>query len=463
MLRRLRILFACGLLSPSLACSALRFANQPLERWDPGYGYRPSNVAAERDPGDAMLLLAFSGGGTRAAALAYGALQELRDTPLAGGRRMLDEVDVITSVSGGSFTAAYYGLYGDRIFEDFEARFLRKNVEAKLILGLLNPLNWLRMSRTLFDRSEVAIRWYDENIFDRKTFADLLAAKGPMLEINATDIGARYHFTFFQPQFDLLCSDLSSLQVARAVAASSAVPVLFSPIVIKNYAGQCGFERPPWLEEALKARATSPRRFRKANIIDEWLDESNHPYVHLLDGGIADNIGLRGPIENVLLVGGAAERLRIAHAAPPRRIVAIVINAEVSPPPEFTLAAAAPSLANILGTVSGMEINSINFDTLELMRETLKHWGEDLAPPGGEPIPTTMITVGFELIEDPEEREYFNSVPTAFSLSDETVDKLIGLSRSQIRASAEYQEVVRALGGVVAEPAPAAPAPAPAQ
>jgi hypothetical protein len=70
-----------------------------------------------------------------------------------------------------------------------------------------------------------------------------------------------------------------------------------------------------------------------------------------------------------------------------------------------------------------------------------------------------MITVGFELVEDPEERDYFNSVPTAFSLSDETVDKLIGLSRSQIRASADYQDAVRALGGAVAEP-PVAPAPA---
>jgi NTE family protein len=62
-----------------------------------------------------LLILAFSGGGTRAAAFAYGVLEELAATPVVLGgrpRRLLDEVDLISAVSGGSFTAAYYGLYG---------------------------------------------------------------------------------------------------------------------------------------------------------------------------------------------------------------------------------------------------------------------------------------------------------------------------------------------------------------
>jgi NTE family protein len=73
-------------------------------------------------------------------------------------------------------------------------------------------------------------------------------------------------FVFSQEQFDLICSDLSQLEVARAVAASSAVPVAFSPIVLKNYAGTCGFERPQWMEEALADRKGDRRRFRNAEI-----------------------------------------------------------------------------------------------------------------------------------------------------------------------------------------------------
>lgn len=78
-----------------------------------------------------MLAVAFSGGGTRAAALSYGVMQELRDTHVQMNgkeQRLLDAITVISSVSGGSFTSAYYGLYGDRIFVDYEERFLRSDL-----------------------------------------------------------------------------------------------------------------------------------------------------------------------------------------------------------------------------------------------------------------------------------------------------------------------------------------------
>jgi NTE family protein len=72
-------------------------------------------------------------------------------------RRLLDEVDGISSVSGGSFTAGYYGLFGDRIFEDFETKFLKKNIQGALVIRtFLNPINWFRLSSDTFDRSDLA-------------------------------------------------------------------------------------------------------------------------------------------------------------------------------------------------------------------------------------------------------------------------------------------------------------------
>jgi NTE family protein len=157
-------------------CAAYRPANAPLSRWDPDYGYRPTRAQAERPMGDVLLVLAFSGGGTRAAALSYGVLQELRDTRVAVGgveQRLLDEVVLITAVSGGSFTAAYYALHGDRIFVDFEQRFLRRNIQGRLLRELLRPLRWIRLASTFFDRSELAVQLYDDELFDHATFADL--------------------------------------------------------------------------------------------------------------------------------------------------------------------------------------------------------------------------------------------------------------------------------------------------
>ena len=88
-------------------------------------------------------------------------------------RRLLDEVDLISSVSGGSFTAAYYGLYGDRIFRDFETDFLRRPVERDLFLQLFRPRNWVRLASPYFNRSRVAAEYYDEHLFRGATFADL--------------------------------------------------------------------------------------------------------------------------------------------------------------------------------------------------------------------------------------------------------------------------------------------------
>lgn len=425
-------------------CGTFLAANQPLERWDPTRGYRPTVLAERRPVGDVILLLAFSGGGTRAAALSYGVLQELRDTAVPKGR-LLDEVDTITSVSGGSFTSAYYALHGDRIFEDFETRMLRNDLQGGLIRSLLNPLNWFRLFGSFFDRSDLAVRLYDREVFEGSTFADLYQANGPMVQINATDIAAGYHFTFFQPVFDLLCSDLETFSVARAVTASSAVPGAFSPIVLRNYAGTCGYQNPAWFDAALADPKGNPRRYRSASILSEYLDAEQRPYVHLLDGGIADNIGLRVPLDQVLLTGGLVSRAEQLHAKP-LHIVVLVVNAEVHQKAKYSLAASAPGLAAMLGSVSDTQIYSRNFDTVELMRESLQKWVRDLPPaPDGRPVESTLVTVEFDAHPDPAEREFLNSVPTALALPDETIDRLIAAGRLLLRDSDDYQAAVESI------------------
>ena len=86
----------------SLAGCAHVPANAPKTA-DRADGYYYQNHRRQNNSDDILLLLAFSGGGTRAAAFSYGLLEALRDTTfeLEGKpRRLLDEVDVISSVSG---------------------------------------------------------------------------------------------------------------------------------------------------------------------------------------------------------------------------------------------------------------------------------------------------------------------------------------------------------------------------
>ena len=117
----------------------------------------------------------------------------------------------------------------------------------------------------------------------------------PLIVINATDMTHGTRLGFTQDIFDYICSDLSRFPIARAVAASSAVPMVLSPIILRNYAGTCGFKIPENFEEALKNRHISERQFYLANNIAIYSDSKRKSHIHLVDGGVSDNLGLRAP------------------------------------------------------------------------------------------------------------------------------------------------------------------------
>ena len=111
-------------------------------------------------------------------------MQELRDTLIdVNGEttRLLDEVDTISSVSGGSFTSAYYGLFGDQIFESFEDDFLLRDVQRTLIKRIFNPLNWYKGITQGFNRKEIAVDYYEDTVFKGSTFSDF-RKDGPFIE-----------------------------------------------------------------------------------------------------------------------------------------------------------------------------------------------------------------------------------------------------------------------------------------
>ncbi len=88
--------------------------------------------------------------------------------------------------------------------------------------------------------------------------------------------------------FDLIFSDLSQFPVARAAAASSAVPMVLTPITLRNYAGTCGYKVPEGFEEMLKSRAVSGHQFYLANNFSAYLDSEKKRYIHLIDGGVPE-------------------------------------------------------------------------------------------------------------------------------------------------------------------------------
>src|SRR5271169_3880849 len=160
-----------------LGACATRQVNPPIAQYDPHSGQQLERLDWHRGDQQDLVILAFSGGGTRAAAFSYGVLEALRRIEIvsSSGRktRLLDEVDVITGVSGGSFTALAYCLYGEKLFDDYEQQFLKRNVQSALIWQVFNPLNWPALMSAGWNRSELAAQLYDKILFHGATFADL--------------------------------------------------------------------------------------------------------------------------------------------------------------------------------------------------------------------------------------------------------------------------------------------------
>ena len=461
----------------SLSGCATRPVNPPIAKYDTA-SLREAQQQWHRGDQKDLIILAFSGGGTRAAAFSYGVLETLRSTEIATKtgekKRLLDEVDVITGVSGGSFTALAYGLYGDRLFADYESRFLKRDVQGELVGRILNPVNWPAESSTGWGRSELAANLYDEILFNGATFADLYRAGGPMVAVSATELGTGSRIVFIPQNFDVMCADLHPMRLARAAAASSAVPVVLSPITINNYGGSCGYQRPAWLAafaelpEPPRPAARALNRLRELEELDNGIED---PYFHLVDGGISDNLGLR----SVLDVLETYEALHDAGQPTPldnvRSIIIFVVNSMSLPSTKWNQSENPPSTADIMIKSAGVPIDRYSGEMIEQLRDIDARWtalrqirgqvalSKDKNPALAEivNVPNAdiyVVDVSFKSLPDKSERDYLNQLPTSFALPGEAVDRLRTAARTLILNSPDLQEALKADGErVVNQPA----------
>ena len=453
-----RLAFAAVLAAGLSGCEYVRpTLNEPLAKWDPQYGYRFANLAPpEEGNSDSLFVVAsFSGGGTRASTLAFGALRELAHQSIkweGKERRLLDELDVIYALSGGTFTGAYYSLFGDRIFHDFEHRFLRKDWETELRHRIFrSPSNWIRLWSPYFGRIHIMSELLDEALYDGKTYGDLLKQKTrPGLLIHASDMATLSRFEFVQPQFDLMCSDLNRFPIAYASAASAALPLVLSPITLKNYAGTCGYQSPEWMVKA--AHSSRPAMRQRGKELLSYLDVEKRPYVHLLDGGLSDNMALRGILEGAALAGGLEQTIKNAGIKKIKKLVFLAVNAETSPDVREYRSDNIPTTSRVFGSLVDIPINRYSSDTLLIMRMGVEKWQEKLRNRTADPdsvfaqdADVYFIDVSLGAVADADEQQYLMKIPTTLYLTDVQIDRLLSAATKLIRQDPEFQRLMRDL------------------
>jgi NTE family protein len=435
-----------------------------LTAYDLSKGYRFEQLplsppSAPRNSDELFVMLAFSGGGTRAASLSYGVLAQLQQVKfnLNGSERtLLDEVDVISSVSGGSFTAAYYALHGSEIFNPsstFHRQFLYYPVQRDLLArAVYHPTNWLRLR----SRVEIAANGYANNIFGHTTFAALQQRSRPYVILNATDASTGTRFEFTQEQFDLLCADLSAFPIARAVAASSAFPGLLNSMTIDSYndAKGCGYTGPgtglgrnDWVTQAMDDAFISYRRYTAARQTLAYRDPKR-THLHLLDGGLADNIGLRSVLQSLVStdrplgpnargepLGGWSVLSKINNNQV-KTIVVITVNARTNREKDWDTKRAGPGTFTVISSASGIPMGNFSTETLELLRE----YGFDagLNEPGEPRL--FGVEVAFENIQNVDERKFLSGMGTNFDLAPFEVNCLIDRGALLLRESSSVTD-----------------------
>ena len=376
-----------------------------------------------------LVFVSLSGGGTRAAAMSWKVLEELKKIPYIYTDKkdnrvqstLANEIDYISGISGGSFAAAAWCFYKDDM-ELFRKRFIERDIEGALEKKVFfPPTNLIRLMSPYYDRINIASEFYDNEVFDKKTFNDLPAH--PVLWINATHLALGERFTYDKTHFDYLASDLSKYPIGYACAASSAFPVLLSPITLKNYSEQIDLEGDEKYKLAYK-------NFHELEDVEEYFyiksrefyNDPKNKFVHLADGGVVDNQGLQVIIDQFETNGIINKKLNDGDN-PLKRLIIININAGVSPTDESCEKENAPKIPSVIKDtmVSSMDILSAKRwkNIKKLCEEVDKTSYIDVDDK--KLIKTYPIEINIRNLEDENNRIEFNKLPTSFKLSGEQV------------------------------------------
>jgi len=238
--------------------------------WRPGwnmnwYGKPPPPMTAgswqltDQETKDGRFVgLTLSGGGSRAANFGAAVMLELQR------RGVLEQVDVISAISGGGLPAAYYGL-GEAHAGPFDEPTVRKRMgysfQRDWLWRWFYPHNIFRYWLSDFTRSDIMVQVFNANLFHSKTYADF--RPHPKILLSSTLRNTHVRFTFTDETFAELHSNLAMYQVANAVNATSSFPGAFDDVTLEKYGG-------------------TPE------------------YQHLYDGGPMDNLGVQALTEYLL-------------------------------------------------------------------------------------------------------------------------------------------------------------------
>ena len=452
----------------SSAC-ATRFENHPLAAGQGNPERRTVDVSQQERP---LILVAISGGGSRAAALGWVVLRELRKySYFAGGtsRPLIDDIAVISSVSGGSVIAAHFALEGPHGLDNFEPQFLAQDNTRALGAQALSPLRLI----TGASRSDLIEELLDRQLFGHRTFAALNQPGKPYLILNATDMASGEVFAFTPQRFDDICSDLDAQGISTGVAASAAVPVAFTPVSFINYsyAASTDYCRqrsiPQWVTNRLDpitgryAPYLNVDQFKRARYANDLRNGPSQfrkiKYLYLMDGGLADNLALHGLMETVASPfaapivapaeqgGPSATILQAVNEGRVRKLAVIMVNARAESATDIYANPDRPGIVDMINSVTSLPIDSASAGLKNQVDSLLTQYK---GFPGAPAI--YGIELDFDQLRgaDPEQRalrDQAKDIPTLWTITKPNLEVIDKVGTLLLRQHPCFQRLLRDL------------------
>ena len=402
--------------------------------------------------------LALSGGGARAASFSLGVLQQLRDTKDSSGGRLIDRIAIVTAVSGGAITAAWLGQHGPDGLDGLRPAILDKDWQSQLHTTWMSPQNWERLMQGGLNGPDKLANWLDTEVFHGAKMGELNVR--PRIIINATDLYSGAPFAFATPWFDAICSDLDAVRVADAAAASMSVPVAFRPIVVRTYGRECPHPLAPWVATAETDR-TAPMLLREtARSFRYFRDSVRMNYIHLADGGVADNFGVSSIVTLRAASGTPHGPFTERDAVKLKRFTFFIVNAERNAEGDWSMKEAGPDGPQLIETLLGVSVNAPKRAAADAFAGELKKWEREIIDWRCALTPERAVSLGakegwdcqavefrldiisFADLTDPRFAD-LGKAATAVSLPGEAIDNLIEGGREAIRLNAEINELTR--------------------
>jgi NTE family protein len=299
---------------------------------------------------------------------------------------------------------------------------------------------------------------------------DLLSRPRPRIWINASDVYDRTAFIFAPVTFSALCSDITSYPVSLAVAASAAVPVVFTPIVIQNYTGGCPIALPEWVRRVRNDPEAAPLIKSYADALDRY-SSGEVQYIKLLDGGLVDNFGLSGFTIARLASSTPFGPLAPQEAIKLRRFLFLVVDSGRAPSGQWAQSVPGPSGVDLIMAASDTATESGAIGSYSAFDATMTDWQDELvrwrcglseaertrlgAPPGWNcrDVKFFIGRISFDQLGR-ERAAALNAVPTRFKLPPEQVEMLVSAGHDALRNNPTFRDFLKSMPGVQPGPFP---------